>query len=236
MNDGFILLHRKIIKEWEWYSNINDRLVFIHCLLSANWKDGWFEGIKIPRGSFATSYKGLAKEIGISVQQLRTSLEHLKSTHNITHTTNKQFSIITIENYNKYQDKQQGEQQTINKRSTNDQQTINNNINNNNKVNKEKNNIKEKYGQFENVLLTNDEYQKLKERFPDYDEKIENLSGYIASKGDKYKSHYATILNWSRKDDKQERLPNWFNQNFKKEEKGLKELNEILEEFNGNVN
>lgn len=128
MNNGFILLHRKIIKEWEWYSNTNDRLVFIHCLLSANWEDGWFEGKKIPRGSFATSYKNLAREVGISVQSLRTSLEHLKSTHNITHETNKQFSIITIENYDKYQ--------TINtssnKRPTNDQQTTNNNINNNN--------------------------------------------------------------------------------------------------------
>ena len=132
MNNGFILLHRKFLK-WEWYSNTNDRLVFIHCLLSANWEDGWFEGVKIPRGSFATSYKNLAKEIGISVQSLRTSLEHLKSTSNITHETNRQFSIITINNYNKYQiDNTQ-----TNKRLTNEQQTINNNIINNNERNKE---------------------------------------------------------------------------------------------------
>lgn len=133
MNNGYILLHRKIIKEWEWYSNINDTRVFIHCLLSANWEDGWFDGIKIPRGSFVTSYKNLAKEVGISVQQLRTSLNHLKSTHNITNETNKQFSIITIKNYDKYQINQQSEQQTINTRLTNEQQTINNNIINNNK-------------------------------------------------------------------------------------------------------
>ena len=124
MNDGFILLHRKIIKEWEWYSNINDRLVFIHCLLSANWKDGWFEGVKIPRGSFATSYKNLAKEIGISVHQLRTSLEHLKLTYNVAHTTNKQFSIITINNYDKYQ--LGGTQDD--KRVANEWQTSGNNI------------------------------------------------------------------------------------------------------------
>ena len=122
MDNGYIKLHRKFIK-WEWYSNKNDRLVFIHCLLKANWEDGWFEGIKIPRGSFATSYKNLAKEIGISVQQLRTSIEHLKSTRNLTHATNHQFSIISINNYDKYQmDNTQD-----NKRLTNEQQTINNN-------------------------------------------------------------------------------------------------------------
>ena len=76
------------------------------------------------------------------------------------------------------------------------------------KINKEKY-IKRKFGSFENVELTDEEYQKLKDRFSDYEEKIENLSSYIASKGAKYKSHYATILNWSRKDDKD--LPKWFN-------------------------
>ena len=83
------------------------------------------------------------------------------------------------------------------------------------KINKEKY-IKRKYGSFENVELTDEEYQKLKDRFNNYEEKIENLSSYIASKGAKYKSHYATILNWSRKDDKD--LPNWFNNEPKRKE------------------
>lgn len=135
MNNGFILLHRKFLK-WEWYSNINDRLVFIHCLLSANWEDGWFEGVKIPRGSFATSYKNLAKEIGISVHQLRTSLNHLKLTHNVAHETNKQFSIITINNYDKYQ----LSGTPSGKRVANEWQTSGNNIINNNERNKEKEN------------------------------------------------------------------------------------------------
>lgn len=44
---------------------------------------------------------------------------------------------------------------------------------------------------------------KLKERFPDYQERIENLSQYMErfpEKAKTYKSHYATILAWSRKD------------------------------------
>lgn len=58
-----------------------------------------------------------------------------------------------------------------------------------------------KYGMYENVLLTNEDYQKLKEEFPhDYTERIERLSEYIASTGKKYKSHLATIRAWARKD------------------------------------
>jgi len=63
--------------------------------------------------------------------------------------------------------------------------------------------IKEKtsFGEFQNVKLTDSEYQKLLSLFgPDQcKEKIETLSQYIASKGKKYSSHYATILSWERK-------------------------------------
>ena len=60
---------------------------------------------------------------------------------------------------------------------------------------------KNKYGEFNNVLFTNDEYQKLSDKFPDLEKRINNLSFYIESKGAKYKSHYATILSWARRDE-----------------------------------
>lgn len=53
------------------------------------------------------------------------------------------------------------------------------------------------YGEFKNVKLTNDEFSKLKEK--DLLSVIEDLSYYINSKGDMYKSHYGTILSWDRK-------------------------------------
>jgi hypothetical protein len=58
-------------------------------------------------------------------------------------------------------------------------------------------------GEFENVLLTPEEIEKLNKTLGiDQTQKaIENLSGYMASKGKKYKSHYATILSWSRRDE-----------------------------------
>lgn len=72
-----------------------------------------------------------------------------------------------------------------------------------NKTKDQKNAPKRKYGEFDNVLLTDEEHEKLKERFPyDLDKRIERLSGYVASTGKKYKSHYATIINWAKKDNK----------------------------------
>ena len=68
-------------------------------------------------------------------------------------------------------------------------------------IKKEKKESKHKYGQYKNVLLTDDDMEKLKAEFPDYDRKIENLSEYIAKKGDKYKNHLAVIRSWARKDE-----------------------------------
>jgi hypothetical protein len=61
---------------------------------------------------------------------------------------------------------------------------------------------KHKYGEYKNVLLTDDEYAKLQDKLPDYDKWIETLSEGIELKGYKYKSHYLAILKWARNDKK----------------------------------
>ena len=81
-----------------------------------------------------------------------------------------------------------------------------------------KENIKEKksYGEFNNVLLTDEEYAKLeKSNLLMY---IETLSSYIASKGKKYRSHYATILNWSRKEKPTTQIkPSWIDKEIEQD-------------------
>ena len=65
-----------------------------------------------------------------------------------------------------------------------------------------------KYGRYNNVLLTDEDYEKLKEEFPhDYSERIARLDEYIASTGKKYKNHLATIRSWARKDTKPQGRP-----------------------------
>jgi ferredoxin len=56
------------------------------------------------------------------------------------------------------------------------------------------------YGEYQNVKLTDEELEKLKAEFPDWNERIERLSEYIDSKGDKYKNHLSTIRSWARRD------------------------------------
>lgn len=61
--------------------------------------------------------------------------------------------------------------------------------------------VRHKYGEYQNVLLSDSEYQKLKDEFPDdYAGRIEILSEYIASSGKAYKSHLATLRMWAKKD------------------------------------
>lgn len=68
---------------------------------------------------------------------------------------------------------------------------------------KEERNVpkKEKYGEFQNVLLTPNEYMKLVDQYGKEPAEVlvEELSGYIESTGKRYKSHYATLLNWARR-------------------------------------
>lgn len=77
--------------------------------------------------------------------------------------------------------------------------------------------VKHKYGEYRNVLLTDEELEKLKDEYFDWEERIERLSSYVASTGKSYKSHYATIRNWARKD--QERFTQSVKQPYHKQTK-----------------
>lgn len=58
-----------------------------------------------------------------------------------------------------------------------------------------------KHGEYQNVLLSDDDLEKLKAEFPaDWDQRIQRLSEYMASSGKNYKNHLATIRNWARRD------------------------------------
>lgn len=65
-----------------------------------------------------------------------------------------------------------------------------------------------KYGLYENVLLTDEDYEKLKVEFPhDYTARIESLSEYMSSHGKKYSNHLATIRSWARKEKENAQKP-----------------------------
>jgi hypothetical protein len=68
--------------------------------------------------------------------------------------------------------------------------------------------IRTAYGEYENVLLSDDEYVSLIKEFPsDYNDRIENLSSYMASTGKSYDNHFATIKQWAARDKKKQTAP-----------------------------
>lgn len=64
---------------------------------------------------------------------------------------------------------------------------------------------KNAYGEFGNVRMTTAEFEKLVQAVgaDRANALIEELSSYLASSGKRYKSHYATLLNWGRRKDKE---------------------------------
>ena len=99
---GFIKLFRKMLS-WEWYTDIPTKVLFLHLLLSVNWESKRYKGVDIPAGSLTTSVKQLSKQTGLTVMQVRTALEHLKSTHEIPSKTTNKYTLITIEKWENFQ-------------------------------------------------------------------------------------------------------------------------------------
>lgn len=119
MAGRFIKLYDKIL-QWEWFGHPNTVCLFIYLLLKANYKDMRFQGKVIRRGQLVTSLPKLATDVGLSIQQTRTSLMHLISTGEVTDESTNQYRIITVVKYDDYQtatDKSTGNQQAINRRS-----------------------------------------------------------------------------------------------------------------------
>jgi len=125
-SNGWIKLHRSLL-DWEWYDDHNTFRVFMHCLLKANHQDKRYKGSIIKRGTFYTSRELLSAETTLSERQVRTALNKLKTTNELTIKTSKQGTVIEVVNYEKYQViDQQSDQIKTNERPTNDQQTTSN--------------------------------------------------------------------------------------------------------------
>lgn len=130
-NKGWVYLHKSIL-EWEWYDDLNAFRLFIHLLLKANYTTTKWHGVVIKRGQHLTGRFSLAKETGLTEQQVRTALSRLKSTNEITSKPTNQYSIITITNYDKYQPSNQQPNQQL----TSNQPATNHSLNKRSKINK----------------------------------------------------------------------------------------------------
>ena len=102
LEGGFILLHRSILR-WEWYGDLNTARLFIHLLLTVNYEPQRWQGIAVERGQRVASMAKLADETGLTVKQVRTALEHLKRTGEVTHKATSKYGLFTVNHYDRYQ-------------------------------------------------------------------------------------------------------------------------------------
>lgn len=160
MDNGFIVLHRKMLDNpiskkphWAW--------LWVYLIMRANWEDKHiiWNGKKtiIPKGSFITGRLKLAKETGIKASTIERALEYLENEHQIEQQKNNKYRVITIVNWNKYQNK---DSKMDNKRTASGQLAdTDNNINNinNNTRNEESSHIVSVIDAFKTV---NSSYKK----------------------------------------------------------------------------
>ena len=186
---GWIKLHRQIL-EWEWYSDNNCFRVFLHLILKANHKEKRYKGIELNSGQIITSRDILAKETGLSSQQIRTALNKLISTNEITSVTSSQGTILQVVNYEKYQlstNEITNEQPTSNQRATTN--------------NKEKNNKENIYRSFEHLSISVGDFNKLCVNYTkeQIDEILDRIQNYRKNK--EYSSLYLTAKKWLKKNE-----------------------------------
>jgi len=131
MEQGFISIHREILN-FEWYTEPLTVRLYIHLLIKANHKKTFYRGEEIKRGQVYTGRKQLAKETGLTEQNIRTSLKNLIVTKHLTIDSTSHRSVITLKNYNKFQQpNQQSNQQVTSAQPTGNQRLTTYNKDNN---------------------------------------------------------------------------------------------------------
>ena len=122
---GFIKVHRQIL-DWEWYGDQNTKELFIHLLLTANIREDRWMGVEIPRGSRVASIPTLAAELNSTNRKIRTALDHLEATGEVTRTKYPKFTVISVVCWDKYQSERQGKRQSsdtqLDRQATGDRQ------------------------------------------------------------------------------------------------------------------
>jgi|OpeIllAssembly_1097287.scaffolds.fasta_scaffold156935_2 hypothetical protein len=181
---GWIKIHRQIL-DWEWYSDNNAFRVFMHLILKANHKEKRYKGIELNCGSVITSRDILSLETGLSVQQIRTALDKLKSTNEITIETSSKGTIIQVVNYAKYQ--------LSTNESTNEQPTNNQQVTTNNKEKKERSIFKAPSLEELNAFCLENNLELNASDFLNY----YDSNGWMVGKN-KMKDWKATVRRWSK--------------------------------------
>lgn len=121
--EGWIKIHRKILDNPIICKDSDYLSVWIYLLLNATHKEipAIFKGQKITlqKGQLITGRKSISNQLKISESKIYRIINEFKSEHQIEQQTSNKNSLITILNWDRYQqNEQQDKQQMNNKRTT----------------------------------------------------------------------------------------------------------------------
>jgi hypothetical protein len=125
---GWIKLHRSL-KDWEWYDDHNATRLLLHLLLSVNYEDRTWKGQTIKAGTIVTSWENLAKEVGLSVKQIRTAMAKLEASKEVARYTTNKWQAVSLVKWEKLQliCDQEGKQKVKPRATTKESKEIKNN-------------------------------------------------------------------------------------------------------------
>lgn len=136
---SWIKIYRELL-QWEWFEKSEMVHLFIYLLLKASCEDKQWQGILVKRGQLITSNASLSRDLKLSAQQVRTCIKRLISTGEITYQATNRYALITICNYERYQEnksasneqnnEQPNYQATSEQRANNEQPTTSKEIKN----------------------------------------------------------------------------------------------------------
>lgn len=194
--EGWIKLHRKILDCDLWNSGepFGVREAWIDLLLMVNHADKkiLFDGepYTVKCGQKITSIRKLAERWHWSKERVARYLKTLEGEEMLTKVRHKNGTLLTIVNYGKYQGQCDTDKDT-DKDTNKDTDTPQTRMIKNDK------NVKNIYGEFHHVRLTDQEHEKLLAEYGQTTEElIRYLDEYIEMKGYKAKNHYLCIKKW----------------------------------------
>jgi len=210
--EGWIKLHRKTLENPIIMQDKEYLAVWIFLLLNATHSeyDTMFQGqrITLQKGQLITGRKIISKKLNISESKVQRILKTFENEQQIKQQTTHQNRLISILNWEMYQQHEQQDEQQVNSKRTATEQQVNTNKkdNNTNNTKNGKNGINNRNAQnqeaqihfAEFVSMTNTEYEKLVSTYgPNFvDQCIKKLDDYKGATGKKYKSDYRAILSW----------------------------------------
>ena len=221
LDTGFVSLHRSILK-WEWYADLTTFKLFTHLLLTVNWREERWMGHSIKRDQRVCSLNTLVAETGLTERQIRTAINHLKSTGEVSseiiRINRSGCALYTVNNFDKYQVSEDlptsdktGDRQVNDTSATSERRIMNNTykaIIHNNAIKVGSKGVsselppqptateKARFGNL--VFLTAEQKDLLDKKYGEEktDKLISTLDQYKAETGRRYSSDYHALVTW----------------------------------------